>query len=781
MIIIRATALALTLQTLQAAFTLAFAADDPGRILPIPAPAFNGKIGETFKTSTPDFPEPVKAPAGAPNVLLILLDDVGFGAMSTFGGLVQSPELDRLADHGLRYNRFNTTALCSPTRAALLTGRNHHDVGSGMITELAMGYPGYNSMWGPESATIAEVLKNHGYSTAMFGKWHNTPDWETSAAGPFTRWPTGKGFDYFYGFMGGETSQWEPQLYENTVTVEPQKTPEQGYHLSQDLADRAIHWVQSQNSVAPNRPWFVYWAPGAAHAPHHAPKEWIDKYKGRFDKGWDAYREEVFAQQKKMGVIPADAKLTPRPEQLPAWDSMTADGKKVFARQMEAYAGFLAYTDYEAGRMLKSVRELPGGENTMVIYITGDNGGSAEGSMVGTLNNMATQNGIADSIENQLAVLDELGSPKHENHFAVPWAWAIDTPFQWMKQVGSHLGGTRNGMVISWPGHIKEEGGLRGQYSHVVDIAPTIYEAAGIQAPEQVSGAKQTPLNGVSLLYSLNDAKAADRHTVQYYEMFGSRAIYANGWMASARHGLPWEMLNRKGDFESDRWELYHLSEDYSQANDIAAQNPGKLKELQALFDKEAKANHVYPLDDRWIERGMDQTRPSLVRGRTSFSYYQGTVRIPEGSAPNTKMRSHRISTSFEVPAGGVEGVIAAEGGSSGGWTLYVKDNHLVYENNFFGKSSDVLRSAEPLPAGKVNVVFEYTQQSKEWAGGGVATLKVNDQDVAHGPIAHMVPGRFSATETLDIGEERGSTVSHAYETPFRFTGKLDKVKIDLL
>lgn len=781
MMIIRAASLALTVQALQVFSGVAYAEEAAGQVLPLSVPAFAGKIGETYKTSRSDFPAPLKAPVGAPNVLLILLDDVGFGAMSTFGGLVQAPELDRLAADGLRYNRFNTTALCSPTRAALLTGRNHHDVGSGMITEMAVGYPGYNSMWGPESATVAEVLKNHGYSTAMFGKWHNTPDWETSSAGPFNRWPTGKGFDYFYGFMGGETSQFEPQLYENTVAVEPKSTPEQGYHLSADLADRAINWIHAQSSVAPNKPWFMYWAPGAAHAPHHAPKEWIAKYKGHFDKGWDAYREEVFARQKKMGVIPADAKLTPRPPQLPAWESMSADAKKVFARQMEVYAGFLAYTDYEAGRMLKSVRELPGGDNTLVIYITGDNGGSAEGSMTGTLNNMATQNGIPDTIEAQLAVLDELGTDKHENHFAVPWAWAIDTPFQWMKQVGSHLGGTRNGMVMSWPGHIKQVGQVRGQYSHVVDIAPTIYEAVGIPAPEQVSGAVQTPLSGVSLLYSLNDINAPDRHRVQYYEMFGSRAIYADGWMASARHGLPWELLNRKGDFENDSWELYHLSEDYSQANDVAAQYPDKLKEMQALFDKEAKANHVYPLDDRWVERAMDPSRPSLVRGRQSFSYYAGTVRIPEGSAPNTKMRSHRISTSFEVPATGVEGVIAAEGGSSGGWTLYVKDNHLIYENNFFGKHSDVLRSAEELPIGNVEVVFEYTQQSKKWAGGGVAKLMVNGQQVAQGPIANMVPARFSATETLDIGEERGSTVSHEYSTPFRFTGKLGRVNIDLL
>lgn len=773
----QASALALALLAGQA---LATPSTD-GRVLPLPPAKFNGEIGTTYKDSKADFPAQLKAPDGAPNVLVILLDDVGFGAMSTFGGLVDTPELDQLADNGLRYNRFHTTALCSPTRAALLTGRNHHQVGSGMITELAVGYPGYNSMWGAESATVSEVLKDHGYNTAMFGKWHNTPDWETSPAGPFDRWPTGKGFEYFYGFMGGETSQWEPQLYQNTEPVEPAKTVEQGYHLTTDITDRAISWVQTRDSVAPSKPWFVYWAPGAAHAPHHAPQSYIDKYKGRFDKGWDAYREQAFARQKKLGVVPADAKLTPRPAELPAWESLSADQQKLFARQMEVYAGFLEHTDHETGRLLKAVREMPRGDNTMVIYITGDNGGSAEGSMVGTLNNMATQNGIPDTVESQLKVLDELGTPKHENHFAVPWAWAINTPFQWMKQIGSHLGGIRNGMVVSWPKQIKEKGGVRSQYGHVSDIAPTIYEAAGIQMPEVVSGAQQTPLAGTSLLFSLNDAKAPDRHTTQYYEMFGNRAIYHDGWMASARHGLPWEMLVRNKGFEEDKWELYNLNEDFSQANDLAAQQPQKLKELQALFDKEARANQVYPLDDRWLERGMDQTRPSLVRGRTDFSFQQGTVRIPEGSAPNTKMRSHRISTRLVVPKQGVEGVIAAQGGSAGGWTLYVKDGHLVYVNNFFGKQYDVLRDANALPVGEVDVVFEYTQEVKQWAGGGTGRLLVNGKPVAEGKFAHVVPGRFSATETLDIGEDRGSAASTQYHGPFRFNSSMQPVKFKLL
>ncbi len=774
--------LALTLQVAWAAGGVAQAAESrDGSVLPMPPAPFKGEIGTSYKDSKADFPTPLKAPDGAPNVLLVLLDDVGFAGTGTFGGQIDTPKLDQLAHDGLRFNRFHTTALCSPTRAALLTGRNHHEVGTGMITELAVGYPGYNSQWGPESATVAEVLKNHGYNTAMFGKWHNTPDWETSPAGPFDRWPTGKGFEYFYGFLGGETSQYEPQLYRNTDPIEPSKTPEQGYHLTTDLTDQAISYVRTRASVAPNKPWFVYWAPGAAHAPHHAPKDYIARYKGKFDAGWDAYREAAFAKQKALGVIPADAVLTPRPAQLPAWDALTAEQKKVFARQMEVYAAFVEHTDHEAGRLLDAVHALPNGENTLVIYITGDNGGSAEGSMIGTLNNMATQNGIPDSVQAQAAVLGELGGPKHENHFAVPWAWAINTPFQWMKQVGSHLGGIRNGMVVSWPKHIKDVGGVRSQFSHVVDIAPTIYEAAGIPAPKEVYGAEQTPLAGSSLLYSLNDAKAPERHTTQYFEMFGNRAIYKDGWMASARHGLPWELLDRKKGFDDDQWELYNLAEDFSQGKDLAAQHPEKLKELQALFDKEARANQVYPLDDRWVERGLDQTRPSLTRGRTEFSFYQGTVRIPEGSAPNTKARSHRISTRIVVPEGGAEGVIAAQGGIAGGWTLYVKDNQLVYVNNFFGKHSDVLKADGKLPSGEVEVVFEYTQQSKDWAGGGTGRLLVNGKQVAEGTFAHVVPGRFSATETLDIGEELGSPVTEDYHPPFRFNSTMTPVNFKLL
>ncbi|MDD0972524.1 arylsulfatase [Pseudomonas fontis] len=748
--------------------------------LPLAPTPFKGVIDTTYKTSRPDFPAQLKAPKGAPNVLLVLLDDIGFAGTGTFGGQIDTPQLDQLAHEGLRYNRFHTTALCSPTRSALLTGRNHHEVGNGMITELAVGYPGYNSQWAQDSASIAEVLKDNGYSTAMFGKWHNTPDWETSPAGPFDRWPTGKGFQYFYGFLGGETSQWEPQLYQNTQPVEPATRPEQGYHLTSDLADRAINYIHTQASVAPDKPWFIYWAPGAAHAPHHAPQAYIDKYKGKFDAGWDAYREAAFAKQKALGIIPADARLTPRPAELPAWDSMTADQKRLFARQMEVYAGFVDHTDHEAGRLMTAARQMPNGDNTLIIFITGDNGGSAEGSMIGTLNNMATQNGIPDSVEGQLAVLDELGGPKHENHFAVPWAWAIDTPFQWMKQVGSHLGGVRNGMVISWPAHIKQPGGVRSQFTHVVDIAPTLYEAIGVQTPEVVNGAQQKPINGVSLLYSLDDAKAADRHTTQYFEMFGNRSIYHDGWLAAARHGLPWELVNRNKGFEEDRWELYDLNTDYSQSIDLADKYPEKLKELQALFDQQARENQVYPLDDRWVERALDPLRPSLTRGRTEFSFYQGTVRIPEGSAPNTKRRSHRISTRIVVPAGGVEGVIAAQGGSSGGWSLYVKDNRLVYVNNFFGKHSDVLAAAEPLPVGEVEVAFEYTQQSKEWGGGGVGRLLINGEEVASGTFAHVVPGRFSATETLDIGEELGSTVSADYHAPNRFTSTMAPVRFEL-
>ncbi len=751
-------------------------------VLPIAPPAFKGKIGRSFETSTQDYAQPVTAPKGAPNVVVILLDDLGFGQPSTFGGPIPTPALDRLAAGGLRYNRFHTTGVCSPTRAAMLTGRNHHQSGNGTITELSTGYPGYHSVWPKSVAAIPEVLKQNGYSTAAWGKWHNTPDWETSPMGPFDRWPTGLGFEYFYGFQGGETSQWEPQLFRNTVPVEPSKTPAQGYQLNEDLVDDAIAWLRNQQSITPDKPFFMYFATGGVHAPLHAPKAWIDRFKGQFDQGWDKVREETLARQIQLGVVPADTRLTPRPAEIPAWDSLSPDAKRLYARHQEAFAGFLAYTDHEVGRLLEAIAALPDADNTLILYVAGDNGPSAEGSLTGTINNMMTQNGFPDTVEAQLKVIDEIGGPLHENHYPVGWAWAGSSPFQWMKRVPSHFGGTRNGLVVSWPARIDAKGGLRTQFHHAIDLAPTVYAAAGVPMPTRVNGVKQVPLAGVAMNYSFAAPEAKDRRTVQYFETGGHRAIYKYGWVATAFHGVPWALAGSAGNFDKDRWELYHVDRDFSQAIDLAASNPAKLKEMQAVFDREAKLFDVYPLDDRFAARGMNPERPSVTRGRTRFEYGAGATRIPEGSAPPIYQRSHTITATLDVPAAGAEGVIIAEGGGSGGFTLFVKDGKLVYESNFFAGSRYTLTSPDRLPSGKVTVAMDYVQGAKDNAGGGRASLSVNGAKVTEGRIDRVVPARFSATETLDIGMDLGSTVSRAYhdKAPFAFTGGIERVVVEL-
>jgi arylsulfatase A-like enzyme len=753
-----------------------------GERLPRPKPPFGGTIAPDYRNAHEDFPRPVRPPQGAPNVVLIMLDDVGFGQAGTFGGPVPTPNIDKLAAQGLRYNQFHTTAICSPTRAALLTGRNHHQCGTGTIMELSTGFPGYDSVWGKDVASVAEVLRQNGYATAAWGKWHNTPDWETSPIGPFERWPTGQGFEYFYGFQGGETSQWEPQLFRNTVPVEPPRKPEHGYHLTEDITDDAITWVSRLKSIAPDKPYFLYFAPGAAHAPHHVPKEWIDRFNGQFDRGWDRMRDESLARQKKLGVVPADTSLTRRPAEIEAWDSLSPDARRLYARQMEVFAGFLAHTDHHVGRLLDAIGALPDAENTLVIYIVGDNGASAEGSLTGTTNNVMTQNGVSDDVDSQLPLIDELGGPKHENHFAVGWSWAGAAPFAWMKRVPSHLGGTRNGMVVAWPKRIADRGGLRMQFHHCIDIAPTIYEVTGVRFPETINGLAQVPIAGVSMAYSFDQPDAPSTRKTQYFEVGGHRAIYHEGWLASARHGVPW-VLTGSTPFDQDKWELYDLTKDFSQANDLAAANPQRLKELQAIFDQEARRFNVYPLDDRFAERVVNPNRPSVTRDRSSFTYAAGTTRIPEGSAPPVYRRSHRIVADIELPQEGAEGVIVATGGSAAGYTLYVKDRRLVYEYNFFGKNRYIIASDRPLPTGKVQVVFDYEQgQGKEPTSGGIGKLYVNGQPVGEGRIDRVVPSRFSATETLDIGMDLGATVAETYQAqaPFAFTGKIARVTIEL-
>jgi len=766
--------------------TMASAQDAPrdGSVLPLPPAPFGGVITETFEGSTQDYPQPVTPPEGAPNVVVIIIDDLGFGQPGTFGGPVPTPTLDALAEEGLRFTRFHTTAICSPTRAALLTGRNHHQSGFGTISELSTGYPGYNSIWPRSSGTIAEILKDHGYSTAAFGKWHNTPDWETSPMGPFDRWPTGLGFEYWYGFQGGETSQWEPQLFLNTTPVEPGLRPEEGYHLNIDLVDHAISWIDRQNSIAPDKPFFLYFAPGAVHAPLHVSQDWIDRFAGEFDQGWDAVREETLARQKQLGIVPEATDLTPRPAEIEAWDGLGVDEKRLFARHQEVFAGFLAQTDHEIGRLIERVKTMPEADNTLIIFIAGDNGASAEGSITGTLNNIMTQNGIPDTVEAQLAMIDEIGgSPAHENHYPVGWAWAGSSPFQWMKRVPSHFGGTRNGMIVSWPAQISDTGGIRTQFHHVVDIAPTILEAVGISEPRVVNGTDQTPMTGVSMGYSFSDADAPGTRLTQYFETGGHRALYHDGWVAASFHGVPWELSGSIG-FDDSVWELYNIEEDFAQANDLAAENPEKLAELQAIFDEEARKFDVYPLDDRFAARVTNPERPSVTRGRTSFTYAPGTTRIPEGSAAPVYQRSHTITAEIEVPEGGASGVLIANGGSSAGYTLYLEDGIPVYEFNFFGR--DVYRVAgdAPLAPGPHTITMIYEQQPFEGTDvtGGTATLLVDDTVVGSGEVAQVVPSRYSATETLDIGMDLGATVSPAYreEAPFAFTGSIEQVSVEL-
>jgi arylsulfatase A-like enzyme len=748
-------------------------------VLPRPEPKFNGTIGQTYKDSTPDKIPITQAPAGAPNVLFIMIDDSGFGQWSTFGGQIPTPNLDRLAKAGLRYTRFHTTALCSPTRAAMLTGRNHHSAGTGVITEIGSGYPGYSGQIPKSEAMFAEVLRQNGFSTAFIGKNHNIPDWETSVSGPFDRWPTMQGFDHFYGFVGGEANQWQPALYEGNKPVEMEvpKGREKDYTLNENLADKTIEYIHQEKSVTPDRPFFIYYAPGATHAPHHVPQAWIAKFKGQFDQGYDKYREETYQRQLKLGIIPADTKLTPRPSEIPAWDSLSPDEKKVASRLMETFAAFTAQTDYEVGRVIDSIRDLGQLDNTLIMWEIGDNGSSMEGTLNGVFNEMVSLNGQKEDTAYIIKHIDEIGGPLSYNHFPVGWAWAMNTPFQWGKQVASHFGGTRNPLVISWPNRIKDVGGLRSQFHHVIDIAPTILEAAGVPQPVEVNGVWQKPIEGVSMVYSFDDPKAKDTHKTQYFEMFGNRALYHDGWIAVCRHGrLPWENSG-SFDFAKDTWELYNIAEDFSEANDLAAKNPEKLRELQDMFWAEAAKYNVLPLDDRFIERADPSLRPSLIAGRTHFTYLQGAQRIPESSSANIKNKSHVITAYVDQPG---DGVLVAAGGTVGGYGLFVKDGKPTYEYNWFGMNRYRVTSAEPLPAGKSIVRVEFKYDGGGAGKGGTVTMFLNDKKVGEGRVEKTIQGRFSADETFDTGLDTGSSVSDLYQSPFKFTGTLNKLEIDI-
>jgi arylsulfatase A-like enzyme len=751
-------------------------------VLPRPEPPFNGTIGRTYKDSTPDKIPIIAAPAGAPNVLVILIDDCGFGQWSTFGGQIPTPNLDRLAKAGLRYTRFHTTALCSPTRAALLTGRNHHSAATGVITELGDGYPGYSGQIPASTAMVSEVLRQNGYSTAFFGKNHNIADWETSVSGPYDRWPTRQGFDHFYGFVGGEANQWAPALYRDNAPIEMEvpKGREADYTLNEALADEAIRYINKQKSVTPDRPFFIYYAPGATHAPHHVPKEWIDRFKGQFDQGWDKYREETFGRQLALGVIPADTKLTPRPDQIPAWDSLTADQKRIALRLMETFAGYTAQTDFHVGRVLDALETVGQSDNTLVFWEIGDNGASMEGTLHGVFNEMVSLNGQEEDPNFILAHLDEIGGPKSYNHFPVGWAWAMDTPFQWGKQIASHFGGTRNPLVISWPNRIKDKGGIRTQFHHVIDIAPTILEAVGVEQPSEVNGITQKPIEGVSMVYSFDDPKAEEHHRVQYFEMFGNRAVYSNGWVACVRHGrLPWENAGSY-DFDKDKWELYRIDGDFSEASDVAAREPQRLRDMQDLFWVEAAKYQVLPLDDRFIERADPRLRPSLIAGQTDFTYYPGATRIPESSSPNVKNRSHSITAHIDVPPTGADGVLVAAGGVVGGYALYVKDGKPTYEYNWFSQQRYKVSSADRLAPGPAIVRMEFKYDGGGLAKGGTVTLFINDKKVAEGRVEKTILGRYSADETFDVGMDTGSPVSETYNSPNPYAGTLRKVEVHL-
>ena len=723
----------------------------------------------------------VKAPAGAPNVVIVLIDDVGFGGPSTFGGPINTPTMDQLAQNGLRFNNFHTTALCSPTRNALKTGRNHHTVNTGSIMESSTAFPG-NTGQNPNSvAPLAEMLRLNGYSTGAFGKWHETAAWETSVSGPFDRWPTHQGFDKFYGFIGGETDQWYPLIYDGVIKVDPPKM--ENYHFTVDMTNQAINWVKAQQSMTPDKPFFVYFATGATHAPHHVPKEWADKYKAKFDKGWDQQRIETLARQKKLGVVPKGTELPERPEDLKAWDALSGDEKRLFARQAEVFAGFLEQTDHEIGRFVQAIDDIGELDNTLFVYIAGDNGTSAEGGFVGMYNEMTYFNGVAEKVEDLIPLIDKWGSPETFPHMAAGWAVAFDTPFKWTKQVASDFGGTRNGMVIHWPKGIKDKGGLRSQFSHVIDIAPTILEAASLPEPKSVNGTPQTPIEGTSLLYAFNDGKAPERHTAQYFEMFGNRALYKDGWLARTIHRAPWKTTNLP-PLTTDVWELYDVRSDFSLSKDLAAQQPDKLKALQAEFMKDAQKYHVLPIDDRTIERMNPAMagRPDILGDRSSLTLYEGMQGMMENTFMNVKNRSSKITATLDIPKGGANGAILSQGGRFGGWSLYMKDGKPAYTYNFLGLERYTVSASQALPAGSATVVLDFAYNGGGPGKGGNATLYVNGKSVAQGRIDKTQPNIFSADETADVGMDNQTPVAEGIgvgaET--RFTGKIYEVVLEV-
>lgn len=754
--------------------------------LPIPHREHVGLTTYDAKDPDTSYPaiEPLRPPAGAPNVVVIMIDDAGFGSSSAFGGPCQTPVAERLAANGLRFNRFHTTALCSPTRQALLTARNHHAVGMGGITEIATSAPGYNSIRPDNAAPIAETLLLNGYSTAQFGKCHEVPVWETSPMGPFNQWPTGSGFEHFYGFVGAETNQWYPALYDGITPVEPSKTPEEGYHFTEDLTDHAITWVQRQKSLMPDKPFFMYFAPGATHAPHHVAPEWSEKYKGKFDAGWDVVREETLARQKAQGIVPPDTVLSARPQQIVAWDDVADDLKPVLARQMEIYAGFMEHTDHHVGRLLDSIVSLGVMEDTLVYLIIGDNGASAEGTPNGTFNEMISLNGAAEfeTAEFMSQRIDEFGTPSAYNHYAVGWAHAMNTPFQWTKQVASHFGGTRNGTIVHWPKGITAKGEVRPQFHHIIDVGPTIFEVAGIPEPTFVNGIQQTPIHGVSMAYAFNDATADEHRETQYFEVACNRGIYHKGWTAVTRHSVPWDFGATLPALDDDVWELYDTTVDWSQAHDVSADHPDKLKELQRLWLIEAVKYNVLPLDDRRIERFNSDIagRPQLVKGNAQI-LYGGMSRLSENSVLNLKNKSHSVTAEVEVPDGGATGVMVAQGGAFAGWSFYLHDGKPKYCHNLAGLMRFYVAGDTAVPAGTHQVRMEFAYDGGGLAKGGTAALFIDGKPVGDGRINATVPMIYSGDETCDIGSDSATPVSEDYSgDSSRFTGTVNWVELQI-
>ena len=763
-----------------------------GKYVP-PAPApFGGSIGLKGKDSKPYWRPTVVPPKGAPNVLLIMTDDQGYGVTSTFGGVIPTPALDRIAKAGLRYTQFHSTALCSPTRAALITGRNHHSVGFGVITEQSTGYPGYDSVIGRENATIGETLKQNGYATSWFGKNHNTPGTQYSLSGPFDQWPSGMGFDYFYGFMGGETDQWTPWLFRDHTQIFPWiENP--SYNLTTDLADEAIKHMKGLDAVAPDQPFFVYYVPGGTHAPHQPTPEWIAKFKGKFDMGWNAMREQIFANQKKLGVIPADTELTPwpdgRPEfggaKLPKWETLSPDEKKLFARQAEVFAAYVAYTDHEIGRVIQAVEDMGKLDNTLIIYIAGDNGTSAEGSTMGTPFDMAAIEAIDIPVAEQLKYYDVWGSDKTQPHMSVAWSWGFDTPFKWTKQIASHFGGTRQGVAISWPGHIKDLGGIRTQFHHIIDIVPTILEATGIQAPVMVNGIAQKPIEGVSMVYTFDEANAnaPSTRTTQYFEMMANRAIYSDGWIAATTPPAgPWLMgMGTLPDVLDYKWELYNIADDYSESNDLAAKMPDKVREMQELFLLEGAKYNVFPLDNDVLGRALTP-RPSPVAGKTVFTYSGEVSGLPSGSAPETLGKSYSITAEVTIPPGSAEGMLCTLGGRFGGFGLYLVKGKPVF--TYVQLTTERFRWEGPaaLAPGKHTIVFDFTYDGPGPGKGGTGILSVDGNAVANKTMPYTIPFLVSFDESFDIGiDTRTGVDDNDYQPPFRFTGKLGKLTIKLV